>query len=76
MNNTNRCCSARHLFHTVNFWNVKLHHVLNAVLQGDCGAWAPCAGTHQLQFDYPIVKPFKDDIAPVFLHRGSGKHHK
>ena len=65
-----------YLFNVAHFWDVKLKHILNTILQGNCGARTPCAGTHQFQFNCTVFKPFKDDITSIFLHCGPCKQHK
>ena len=58
-----------HPLHVVHFRDIKLHHVLNAVFQGDRRAGASSAGPDQLQLDCAVLKTLKDDIASILLHR-------
>lgn len=57
-----------YLFYTFHFWNIKLQHVLNSILQSNDRAGA--VSTRALEFELynAIFKAFEDHISAIFLH--------
>lgn len=62
-----------HLFYSLHLRDIKLQHVLDAVLQRDDGTGAAGTRALELQLNDAVLKTSIEHVATVLLHRGPGR---
>lgn len=62
-----------YLFYSLHLRDVKLQHVLDAVLQSDDGTGAAGTRALELQLHDAVLETPIEHVAAVLLHRGPGR---